>query len=81
MCDLRLRRLAGHRLSYLHMKTDRNLLFPIIFLLFAAVSCGGGESAAGGAGGAAAGEMPPMPVEMVTLEAKPVEQMTEFAEL
>ena len=59
------------------MKTDRNLLFPVIFLLFAA-SCGGGEAAPGGEGGGAGGGMPPMAVEMVTLEPRPVEQTTEF---
>jgi RND family efflux transporter MFP subunit len=57
------------------MKTERNLLFPVISLLFAAISCGGGEAAPGAAGAAA---MPPMPVEVVTLEPKPVEQTTEF---
>jgi RND family efflux transporter MFP subunit len=57
------------------MKTERNLLFPVIFLLFAAVACGGGQSAPGGGAG---GGIPPMPVEIVTLEAKPLEQTTEF---
>jgi len=42
-------------------------------------SCGGGNEAASGGGGAAGrGNMPPMPVEMVTLEAKPIEQMADF---
>jgi RND family efflux transporter MFP subunit len=60
------------------MKTHRNLLFPVIFLLFGAVSCGGGEGVPGGAAAGAAGATPAMPVEMVTLEAKPIEQTTEF---
>lgn len=57
---------------------------PIALLLamvtFASlVSCGGNEAASGGGGGAAGrGNMPPMPVEMVTLEAKPIEQTSEF---
>ena len=43
------------------------------------VSCGGNEAASGGGGGAAGrGSMPPMPVEIVTLEAKPLEQISEF---
>ena len=55
------------------MKTERNLLFPVIFLLFGVVSCGGDEGAPGAAAGGAGGEMPAMAVEIVTLEAKPVE--------
>jgi RND family efflux transporter MFP subunit len=42
-----------------------------------AVACGGSEGQAG-AGGAPGGAMPPMPVEIVTLAAKPVEQTSEF---
>jgi len=57
------------------MKTDQNRILPVIFLLFATVSCGGGD-AAGGAGGG--GGMPAMAVEIATLEAKPIEQTTEF---
>ena len=60
------------------MNTDRNRIFLVIFLLFAAVSCGGGEAAPGGAGGGAGAGMPAMAVQIVTLEAKPVEQTTEF---
>ena len=60
------------------MNTDRNRIFPVIFLLFAAASCGGGEAAPGGAGGGAGAGMPAMAVQVVTLEAKPVEQTTEF---
>jgi RND family efflux transporter MFP subunit len=55
---------------------DRNRIFLVIFLLFAAVSCGGG--APEGAAGAPGGGMPAMPVDIVTLEAKPVERTTEF---
>lgn len=64
-----------HSLSYKHMNTHQNLIFPVIFLLFGAASCGGGAAPPGGAGG---GGMPAMAVEIVTLEAKPVEQRTEF---
>jgi RND family efflux transporter MFP subunit len=60
------------------MNTDRNRIFPVIFLLFAAASCGGGEAAPGGAGGGAGAGMPAMAVQVVTLEAKPLEQTTEF---
>ena len=49
--------------------------FPAVVLCLAC----GGEGAAGGAAPAGAGGgMPAMPVEIVTLEAKPLEQMTEF---
>ena len=58
---------------------------PISLLLIstaALASCGGGTTASGGSGGAPGaggrGSMPPMPVEMVTLESKPVEQASEF---
>ena len=61
------------------MTTDLNRTFLVILLLFGALSCGSGaESTAGGAGGAAGAGMPAMAVEIVTLEAKPVEQATEF---
>lgn len=64
-------------LSYIHMKTAINRILFVTFALFVSISCGGGETA-GGAAGAAGGGMPPMPVEIVTLEAKPVDQTTEF---
>lgn len=51
-------------------------MFPVIFLLFAAMSCGGGGAPAGAAG--VPGGMPAMAVDIVTLEAKPVEQTSEF---
>jgi RND family efflux transporter MFP subunit len=53
----------------------------VTLLLLGAVGCGGGEpgtAGGGGGGGGRAGGMPAMPVEMVTLEPKPVEQTTEF---
>ena len=55
-------------------------LFVTLLLLGAAAACGGGaESAAGGGGGGRGrGNMPPMPVDIVLLEAKPIEQTTEF---
>jgi RND family efflux transporter MFP subunit len=51
--------------------------YSLIALAAAAVACGGG-SPEGQGGGPPGGAMPPMPVEMVTLAAKPVEQSTEF---
>jgi RND family efflux transporter MFP subunit len=66
-----------HNLSYISMTTHRNRIFFVTFLLFGTAACGGG-AAPGGAGGAAGGEMPAMAVDIVTLEAKPVEQTTEF---
>ena len=59
------------------MNTHQNRWIPAIFLLLAAISCGGGEGT-GGQGGAAGAGMPAMAVEIVTLEAKPLEQTTEF---
>jgi RND family efflux transporter MFP subunit len=56
-------------------------LVGILVTVVTAASCGGGGEAAaggGGGGGRGRGNMPPMPVEMVTLEAKPVEQTAEF---
>jgi RND family efflux transporter MFP subunit len=58
------------------MNKEVNRMFPVIFLLFAAMSCGGGSAPAGAAG--PGGGMPAMAVDIVTLEAKPVEQTTEF---
>ena len=66
-----------HSLSYIHMNKEANPLFPVIFLLFAAMSCGGAGAPAGAAGGPGGG-MPAMAVDIVTLEAKPVEQTSEF---
>ena len=60
------------------MKTDQYRILLVIFLLFATVSCGGGNAAGGGAGAGGGAAMPPMAVEIATLEAKPVEQTTEF---
>src|SRR5262245_35852639 len=42
------------------------------------VACGRGEQPAQAGRGGPGGGMPPMPVEIVTLSAKPVEQTTEF---
>jgi RND family efflux transporter MFP subunit len=47
------------------------------YSLIALAACGGGGEQAGPAG-PPGGQMPPMPVEIVTLTAKPVEQTTEF---
>jgi RND family efflux transporter MFP subunit len=60
------------------MNNRRNTIFLVTFLLLATSACGGGEGAAGAGGGAAGPAMPPMAVEIVTLDAKPVEQLTEF---
>ena len=61
------------------MNKLRNRIFLVTLLLFSAAACGGGEgSAAGGAGGGQGAAMPAMAVEIVTLEAKPIEQTTEF---
>ena len=61
-------------------KSAKSYLFVTLLLLGAAAACGGDETAVsgGGGGGGRAGGMPAMGVEIVTLEAKPVEQTTEF---
>ena len=58
------------------MNKPANHIFLFFLLSFSVAACGGGEGAAAGGGGG--GGMPPMPVDIVTLEAKPVEQTTEF---
>ena len=55
----------------------RFAFYSLVAATWLAAACGSseGQSAAGGAPG---GGMPPMPVEIVTLAAKPVEQSSEF---
>ena len=58
---------------------DASRMFAFYSLMALAVigsACRGGE--AGGPGGPGGGAPPPMPVEIVTLSAKPVEQTTEY---
>ena len=53
--------------------------YSLIALLMLGTACGGNSGGAPGqAGGPGGGAPPPMPVEIVTLAAKPVEQTTEF---
>lgn len=61
-------------------RTSARYVAVIFGALLTGSACGGGSSdaAGGGAAGRGRGAMPPMPVEMVTLEAKPVEQVGEF---
>jgi RND family efflux transporter MFP subunit len=61
-------------------RTSARHVAVIFAALLTGSACGGGSSdaAGGGAAGRGRGAMPPMPVEMVTLEAKPVEQVGEF---
>lgn len=59
----------------------KTLRFVGVFLTFAAAACGGGGSSAAGGGpggGRGRGAMPAMGVEIVTLDAKPIEQITEY---
>jgi RND family efflux transporter MFP subunit len=51
--------------------------YSLIALTLVTAACGGGQEAGQG-GGPPGGAPPPMPVEMVTLTARPVEQTTEF---
>jgi len=63
------------------MHNSRNRMFLVTLLLLAATACGGSEGAAGASGGSGGGPragMPAMGVDIVTLEAKPVEQTSEF---
>jgi len=50
--------------------------YSLVAMATFSAACGGNEGQA--AGGPPAGGMPPMPVEIVTLSAKPVEQTSEF---
>jgi RND family efflux transporter MFP subunit len=59
------------------MNTPLNRWFSVLLLGVAGAACSG-EGASGAGGGGAGAAMPPMGVEIVTLEAKPVEQTTEF---
>ena len=53
--------------------------YSLIAMACVTAACGGNGAAQGGAGGGPpGGGPPPMPVEIVTLSAKPVEQMSEF---
>jgi RND family efflux transporter MFP subunit len=59
---------------------DATKIFAVCSLMLVAVigvACRGGEQA-GAAGGPGGGAPPPMPVEIVTLSTKPVEQTTEY---
>ncbi len=62
------------------LSIDAFRIFAVCSLTLAAtigIACRGGEQA-GAAGGPGGGAPPPMPVEIVTLSAKPVEQTTEY---
>ena len=52
--------------------------YSLIGLTAAAAACGGNAGQGGAGGGPQGGAPPPMPVEIVTLAAKPVEQTSEF---
>lgn len=53
--------------------------YSLMAMLATTVACGGGDPAqTGPGGGPPGGGMPPMPVEMITLAAQPVEQTSEF---
>ncbi len=49
-----------------------------LVLALGAAACGGSPGGTPAAGGQAGGAMPPMPVEITTLEAKPIDQTTEL---
>jgi RND family efflux transporter MFP subunit len=53
-------------------------LYSLIALAPLSLACGGNGGAEAGAPGGPGGGMPPMPVETLTLAAKPVEQTSEF---
>ena len=53
-------------------------VYSLIATACAAVACGGSAQQAGPGGGGPGGGMPPMPVEIATLTAKPVEQTGDF---
>src|SRR5215204_1226545 len=62
-----------------HSVSHPRQIFAFCSLAVFLIGCGGESApAAGPGGGSAGGAMPPMPVEAITLAAKPVEQSTEF---
>ena len=63
-----------------HARRMRGLVRPAIAaaVVAIAVGCGGSGQPAGGAAAGGRGGGPPVPVEVTTLEAKPVEQSAEF---
>jgi len=65
--------ITAHSVSYPRQ------IFAFCSLAVFLIGCGGESApAAGPGGGSPGGAMPPMPVEAITLAAKPVEQSTEF---
>jgi RND family efflux transporter MFP subunit len=52
--------------------------YSLMAMVSMGVACGGNGGQAAGPGGPPGGAPPPMPVEIITLTAKPVEQITEF---
>ena len=63
------------RLSLFSLKV---VSIALCVALVASVGCSRGESGAPAGGGPPGGGMPPMPVEVLTLRVKPVEQTSEF---
>jgi RND family efflux transporter MFP subunit len=66
--------------SHLSEVARRPRCTAVVLAIAVGAACGGGggENAGAGGGGRGRGAMPPMPVEMVTLEPKPVEQVGDF---
>jgi RND family efflux transporter MFP subunit len=64
--------------AHASLNSQRSFAFYSLTVAICTIAaCGGNEEPAGG-GGAPGGGMPPMPVEIVTLAAQPVEQTSEF---
>ncbi len=68
------------RVAFLSMKTLSLKTLTVTACLSAVLTagCNGGGSGAPGAGGPPGGAFPPMPVDVMTLAVKPVEQTSEF---
>ena len=60
------------------MEMPQSFALCSLALILTAVACGGNGAQGAEGGGPPGGAMPPMPVEIVTLTAKPVEQTSEF---
>jgi RND family efflux transporter MFP subunit len=60
------------------MNLHKGVSATVFFYALALAACGGGDAAPGGGPGGPGGDMPPMPVEAITLTAKPVERANEY---
>jgi RND family efflux transporter MFP subunit len=60
------------------MNLHKGVSATVFLHALALAACGGGDAAPGGGPGGPGGDMPPMPVEAITLTTKPVERTNEY---